>query len=329
VLRIKITRHKYPRARIDAPGNNRPSGGWRHQLRTRPKRSQETVKLYSLRYNLHLAILQEKGVLILLPVLNERQNIGELLERIDHALCGLPYTICILDDGSRDGTAQFIEAQMARPDHHLCLIRRVKTARGSQRGSALHQSMLWGLQHTSHAIFVEMDGDLSHRPEELLEGIRMAATECDVAIASKYLPGSEVTNRPWARLMVSRVCTVAVGLLITPRIRDYSNGYRFYKRSAAEMIAAHRIANASPIYLTEVLALWLRAGLRIREFKTTYIGRNEGISKLRFTDLFTAAVAIFEISWRYHVCGFSPLAADTLGAARTPAVHRHSRGAGR
>jgi len=40
------------------------------------------------------------------------------------------------------------------------------------------------------------------------------------------------------------------------RIKDYSNGYRFYSRSAAELLAHHEIKYASPIYLTEVMAIW-------------------------------------------------------------------------
>ena len=172
--------------------------------------------------------------------------------------------------------------------------------------------MQWCLHHTDHAIFVEMDGDLSHRPEELHQGIAMIlGKKCDVAIASKYVPGSRVTNRPWGRLFVSRACGFAVRTVIAFRIRDYSNGYRFYTRAAAEMVARHRIRYGSPIYLTEVLALWLCCGLRVGEFKTTYIGRNEGISKLRFGDLAKAAVAIFEISSRYHFTGFKRIDVPT------------------
>lgn len=248
-----------------------------------------------------------KGVLILLPVLNERQNIAELLDRIERALGGTPHTVCVLDDGSKDGTVEYVETRMAQAGNNLHLIRRRKTSHGSERGSALHVSLLWGLAHTAHQVFAEMDGDLSHRPEELPEGIGLVARgECDIAIASKYLPGSQVTNRPWARKMVSSVCSHAVGVLITPHVRDYSNGYRFYSRRAAKLVAACRIRYASPIYLTEVLALWLRSGLRISEFQTTYVGRNEGISKLRFVDLFKAALAVFEVAFRYHVAGFEP-----------------------
>jgi dolichol-phosphate mannosyltransferase len=175
--------------------------------------------------------------------------------------------------------------------------------------------LLWGLENTGCEIFVEMDGDLSHRPEELPEGIGLLERgECDLAIASKYLAGSRVTNRPWGRLAVSRVCSLAVGAVIARRVRDYSNGYRFYTRAAAEAVASHEIRYASPIYLTEVLALWLAGGFRLREFPTLYIGRNEGVSKLRFVDLLKASLAVFEVSLRYHVTGFKKKGAAAGGS---------------
>jgi hypothetical protein len=92
-------------------------------------------------------------------------------------------------------------------------------------------------------------------------------------------------------------------MLISRSVRDYSNGYRFCTRSAAQLAADHSYRYGSPIYLSEILALWLRNRVRIREFKSTYIGRNEGISKLRIADLVKAAI-VFEISLRYHVLGF-------------------------
>jgi dolichol-phosphate mannosyltransferase len=250
-------------------------------------------------------LTQEHGVFLLIPVLNEAANIGPLLDQIEVQLAGVPFTIGILDDGSTDGTLEYLEQRMKRVPAHLHLIRRQKTRRASQRGSALRALMLWGLEHTRHGVFVEMDGDLSHRPEELPDGIRLITEwQCDVAIASKYIPGSAVVHRPWSRRMVSRVCSWAVRLLISRKVRDYSNGYRFYTRSAAQLAAGHAYRYGSPIYLSEILALWMRCGLRIIEFKSLYVGRNEGLSKLRAADLVKAAIAVFEISARYHVLGF-------------------------
>jgi dolichol-phosphate mannosyltransferase len=248
---------------------------------------------------------QSAGIFVLLPVLNEIDNIRALLDGIEGALAGQQYTIGILDDGSTDGTLEYLQQRMRGPGHHLHLIFRKKTTRGSQRGGALHVLLLWGLQNTGHEVFVEMDGDLSHRPEELIEGIGLIRSgACDVAIASKYVGGGSTVNRPFGRRQVSRVCSLALRILLDWRIRDYSNGYRFYSRAAARLISEHEIRYTSPIYLSEALALWLRHGMRTTEFPTIYIGRNEGLSKLRVSDLGKAALGAFEIASRYHITGF-------------------------
>lgn len=256
---------------------------------------------------------------ILLPVLNEIANIGPLLERIKATLDGWEYVICIVDDGSSDGTADYIRRTMQTEGQRLHLIERKKTMRGSQRGSALFAAMIWALENTDCRFLIEMDGDLSHRPEELPKGLaRLIDGGADVVIASKYLSGSLVTNRPLARRLLSRICNFSVRMLISSRISDYSNGFRFYTRDAARNIAETKIVYASPIYLTEVVGIWLSYGLRICEFSCHYVGRNEGLSKLRFIDLIKASIAIFEVAFRMHVRGFEKTKyVDSLQIAKT------------
>ncbi len=262
---------------------------------------------------------QRPGVFVLLPILNEAENIGPLLDQIEGVLTGYTYTIGIQDDGSSDGTLEYLAERMRRSSHHLHLIRGNKTTRGSRRGGALHSLLLWGLQNTPHEIFVEMDGDLSHRPEELPQGIQLIAENtCDLAIASKYIRGGQTTRRSFGRRLVSRVCSFAMRILLGWRIHDYSNGYRFYSRAAARLVAEHHIRYTSPIYLSEVLALWLGKGLRVREFPTTYVGRDEGLSKLRFVDYLKGSLGAFEIALRLRVTGFSRAAPSSDDVRRRP-----------
>lgn len=251
----------------------------------------------------------KKQICIILPVLNEAENAPRLIESLNKNLGNLSYVVCFIDDGSKDGTQQIIRsAQQVAPDKYH-LIERVKTHAGSQRGSALRVGMEWGIDHTSCEFFVEMDGDLSHRPEEIADALKkLQANEADVIIASKYQPASRVIKRPLGRRLVSSISSFMVGLVIDRKVRDYSNGFRFYNRRAAQIIQAHHYRYGSPIYLTEVLSLWLKQKLRVLEVPTEYIGRNEGLSKLRWVDLVKAGVAVFEISSRYHVLGFKKMA---------------------
>lgn len=240
-------------------------------------------------------------VCILLPVLNEVAHVRILWDRIAAVMSQRPFSVCFVDDGSGDGTLDELRA-LQRSDSRVHLITRVKTQRGSQRGSALLAAMRWALQDERHEVLVEIDGDLSHQPEELPIGLALIDSDaCDVAIASKYLPGSRVKHRPMGRRAVSFACNLAVRTLLARSVSDYSNGYRFYNRRAALVLSRTRIRYSSPIYLSEVMAIWLAAGLRIREFPSVYVGRNEGLSKLRKRDLVKAGLAVFEIAVRYRI----------------------------
>jgi dolichol-phosphate mannosyltransferase len=258
-----------------------------------------------------------------LPVLNEGPHIEPLWNRIREALVPCDYTVCFVDDGSTDGTIGYLLRLSREHPSHAHVIRRRKMVRGSQRGGALFAGLQWALASPDVQFIVEMDGDLSHRPEELTRGLDLVASGvCDVAIASKYLPSSRVTNRPPSRRAVSFLCNQAVRLLLTKKISDYSNGFRFYSRRAGLVIASARIRYGSPIYLSEVIAIWLHDGLRIREFDAVYVGRGEGLSKLRPLDLVKAAVGICEISWRYHTGRFSRPHLAERGAVESPETPR-------
>jgi len=244
-------------------------------------------------------------ICIVLPVLNEASNIVPLLERIHGAVESMRYVVCLIDDGSVDNTVGLAVDAALRLGAPLHVIQRVKRHAGSQRGTALVAGLKWALDNTDASVIIEMDGDLSHRPEELPLGVEPVMVGAyDVVIGSKYVRGAAVINRPVVRRVVSLLCNFVVRRLITDRIHDYSNGYRFYSRHAAEAIRGTKIRYGSPIYLTEALSIWLARNLRITEFPTTYIGRGEGESKLRIVDLLKAAIAVFEISLRLHVRGF-------------------------
>ncbi len=244
-------------------------------------------------------------VFVNIPVLNEIENVPRLLAGLQEHLLGTDYFILFIEDGSVDGTFEFLRRAEGQHPGRVAVLQRAKLKKGCQRGAALLFGMKWGLCNTDKDIFVEMDGDLSHRPEELAEGITAVVTgKGDVVIGSKYQPESSVINRPLGRRLVSSICNVATRFVIDARVSDYSNGYRFYSRRAAEMLLGYEIRYGSPIYLSEALAIWMTNGVSVYEFPTIYVGRNEGLSKLHWIDLGKACVGMLDVALRYHVLGF-------------------------
>ncbi|MFO0809895.1 MAG: glycosyltransferase family 2 protein [Gemmataceae bacterium] len=98
---------------------------------------------------------------IVIPVLNEEENLDELYRRLSAAApaWGLDWEVVFVDDGSTDRTLPILE-DLNRKDA------RVKVVSFSRNFG--HQTAVTaGLQHTSGDVVAVMDADLQDPPEEL------------------------------------------------------------------------------------------------------------------------------------------------------------------
>src|SRR5262249_10097925 len=154
-------------------------------------------------------------------------------------LAEVPHTVCVIDDGSTDGTLEWL-ASWTREHVNCHVLARRKTRPGCMRGAATRDGMRWLLEHTPHEIFVDLDADGAQPPEELPRALSHLAQdpECSVVIASKYVQGSIVVGRPLSRRVGSRVYNALLRACLGRSIRDYSNSFRVYRRGAAELVAS-------------------------------------------------------------------------------------------
>lgn len=232
--------------------------------------------------------------ILIIPILNEENFVEELIARLRKALSGTAYKILFIDDGSRDSTLQKITRASLLGD--IDLIARKKTIKGCARGKALIDGLRYALEKYPDAnVFVEMDSDGAHSPEEIELGINLIANGADVAIGSKYLTGSKIKNRGAFRSLVSLVNTQLLQWVLKSDITDYSNGFRVYNLRAAKVAASHSFKFQTPIYLGEVLALWIKNNLRVNEFPSTYSEREIGESKVLISDVVEGLAGVAHI----------------------------------
>jgi dolichol-phosphate mannosyltransferase len=93
-------------------------------------------------------------VAVVVPTFNERENVRELIARVDHALGGISWELIFVDDDSPDGTSAEIKA-IAASDSRVRCIKRI-----GRRG--LSSACIEGMLASAAPVFVVMDADLQH-----------------------------------------------------------------------------------------------------------------------------------------------------------------------
>ncbi|MFW6180279.1 MAG: glycosyltransferase family 2 protein [Spirochaetota bacterium] len=140
-------------------------------------------------------------VSVLVPAYNEKpiveKNLGLLCDYLQGIEERYRWEVVLVDDGSTDGTGEAAERfaegrEGVRVVHH-------------RHNMRLGQALRTGFAHCRGDYVVTMDLDLSYAPyhiDLLLGAIR--ATGAQVAIASPYMKGGEVSRVPWLRRKLSR-----------------------------------------------------------------------------------------------------------------------------
>jgi dolichol-phosphate mannosyltransferase len=165
---------------------------------------------------------------VVLPAFNEEDALPPLLEAVGEAFAdsGLPYEVIIVDDGSKDRTAEIASQASFRMPVHLVQ---------HQVNQGLGITLLDGLREASkrcgdNDIIVTMDADNTHPPGLIYRMGRMIKEGCDVVTASRFQSGARVIGVPWNRAFLSIGARVLFTTVFPTRgVRDYTSGYRCYR----------------------------------------------------------------------------------------------------
>jgi len=198
-------------------------------------------------------------VSLIIPAYNEELRLLPTLERLHAHLSAGPstYEILVVDDGSRDGTCQVVEAAAARIPN-LTLVRQ-RPNRG--KGAAVRRGML----AARGRIRVMWDADSSMPPEELPRLLApIAAGRAEIAIGSRYAAGARTVKQPRYRVWWGRLCNKFVQRWLVPRVLDTQCGFKAFTAGAALNLFGSATIDGWAFDL-EILALARRRGFAIEE----------------------------------------------------------------
>ena len=162
---------------------------------------------------------------VVIPVLNERDNIAPLVERLTHALSGVRWEAIFVDDDSPDGTADTVRA-LARFQSNIRCVQRL-----GRRGLA--SACVEGILSSAAPYVAVMDGDLQH-DETLLPQMlaRIKAERLDVIVASRYTDAGSVGEWQRSRVVISDVAGRLSRLVVKADLTDPMSGFFMVERSA-------------------------------------------------------------------------------------------------
>jgi len=210
--------------------------------------------------------------LIIVPTYNERENLPALVERL--LKLPVPVDLLIVDDNSPDGTGKLADSFAAdHPEIHV-LHRTAKQG----LGRAYCAGFAWALEKGCEFIF-EMDGDLSHNPDDIPAFLK-AAQDADLVLGSRYCNGIRVINWPLKRLMLSLSAAKYVQLITGMPFSDPTGGFKCFRRRTLQSIDIESVDSSGYSFQIEMTHKVWRQGLRIVEVPIIFTDRFHGTSKM-------------------------------------------------
>lgn len=216
------------------------------------------------------------SVLVVIPTYNESESIQSLLSRLDAArkVVSEMFSIDILlvDDSSPDKTAQI--ATSMNLSNFSVLNRSDKSGLGPAYLAGFKQGLNLDYQY-----FVEMDADLSHQPEQLVDLLK-AATANSLVIGTRWMPGGSVVNWPKKRRWISKLGTRYASFALNLPYKDLTSGFRVLPRQFLERIDFTSIETRGYGFQIEMALKAISNGFQIKQVPITFVERENGYSKM-------------------------------------------------
>jgi hypothetical protein len=221
--------------------------------------------------------------LAVVPAKDEEQAIGPVLAGIPREACGMPVDVLVVDDGSRDATAEIARAAGARVIAH-----------GESQG--LGAAVRTGLEHArdeGYEAAVYLDGDGEYDPADFAAVLEpVARGRAEYVLGSRFLGARD--GMSWHRTIANRGTTAFLATLMRTVLTDGQTGYRAFGPHALERARIRHDYNYAQVL---TLSLW-GAGIDPVEVPISYRRRSTGRSFVRYREYLGRVLPALLAEWR-------------------------------
>lgn len=210
--------------------------------------------------------------LVIVPTYNEIENVPTLLDRILETDPRID--ILVVDDGSPDGTGDYVEKK-SKENPRINVLRRPSKL---GLGTAYCRGFEYAIEQGYDVAF-EMDADFSHDPA-MLPRFLVEIETADLVIGSRYVTGVNVVNWPMSRLLLSYYANVYSRIVSGLPLRDGTGGFKCFRTEVLKGIDLEKITSNGYSFQIEMNFLVWNAGGRIKEIPIVFVDRANGVSKM-------------------------------------------------
>ncbi len=245
------------------------------------------------------------AVSVVVPVYNEVESLPHLIEAIATALAAkeLSYEIICVDDGSKDGSPEFLKQQaQTRTDLKAVLLR---------RNYGQTAAMAAGFNYAQGKAIVTLDGDLQNDPADIPLLLAKLAEGYDLVSGWRQ----KRQDAALTRLLPSKIANWLIGRITGVKLHDYGCSLKAYR---SELVADMNLYGELHRFLP---ALAFIEGARIAELPVRHHARRYGQSKYGLWRTFRVLMDLLTISFMktfltrpMHVFGLFGLISMVLGS---------------
>jgi dolichol-phosphate mannosyltransferase len=214
---------------------------------------------------------------VCLPTYEERDNLEPIVRALGETFreAGLAGArVLVVDDASPDGTGEIADRLAGDLPWLDVLHRPGKEGLGPAYVAGFRHALGDGAE-----LIVEMDCDFSHDPADLPRLVE-AATDADLVLGSRYVPGGRVENWGLRRRAVSLAGSWYARLVLGLPFRDLTGGFKCFRREVLDRIDLDSLSSLGYAFQIETTYRAVRAGFRVVEVPITFTDREVGGSKM-------------------------------------------------
>lgn len=230
-------------------------------------------------------------ILVIIPTLNESQNISKLLLKILKLNKNLD--ILVVDDNSTDGTYNIVFKFASRFKNIKIISRKKEVGIGSAH--------LRGISYAykkKYKICITMDADGTHDPFKIKQMIKIIKlNKFDIINTNRFKDKKSIDDWPFTRKVITLLRFFLVKFLLNTSF-DSSGGFRCYNLNKIKKRHFYLSKNKNYFFLIESLYFFEKLKYNIYEISNKLKFRSANKSKMKIKHIFESLYDLMSLRFR-------------------------------